>query len=90
MTDGCEWAIVAGTNSKIVADDGETVFDGPMDVRLARIICRDHNAVHLLAEVRSCETGHDENGHAFLKVPARSIFDLGARIAGALDMRIDR
>ena len=39
----------------------------------------------LLAEVRGCETGHDEQGHAYLKVPARSILDLGARISDWLE-----
>jgi hypothetical protein len=36
----------------------------------------------LLKAVLGCETKHDENGHAYLKVPARSIFDLGAEISG--------
>ena len=33
-----------------------------------------------LREVLACETKHDERGHAYLKVPARSLNDLGAQI----------
>lgn len=32
----------------------------------------------LIQRVTECEVRHDENGHAFIKVPARSMFDLGA------------
>lgn len=41
-------------------------------------------ARELLQAVLDCETHHDECGHAYLKVPARSLHDLGAAIAGAL------
>ncbi len=34
----------------------------------------------LLCRVMDCPTCHDEHGHAYIKVPARSIFDLGAVI----------
>jgi hypothetical protein len=39
-----------------------------------------------LEAVLTCETYHDERGHAFLAVPARSLNDLGAQIKFALDM----
>ena len=41
-------------------------------------------AVMLLEQVAKCELKHDENGHAYLEVPCRSIFDLGAVIVDFL------
>jgi hypothetical protein len=46
---------------------------------------------YMLAALRgvlACNTCHDHNGHAYLRVDARSIFDLGAQI-GALVVAID-
>jgi hypothetical protein len=34
-----------------------------------------------LKAVLACETRHDERGHAYLAVPARSVFDLAASIS---------
>ena len=34
----------------------------------------------VLEGIKACELKHDENGHAYLKVPARSMYDLGALV----------
>lgn len=52
---------------------------------LDRTVSTVQGLVGLLEAVSKCELCHDENGHAYLKVPARSIFDLGAQITAALD-----
>ena len=34
----------------------------------------------VLEAIRKCELKRDENGHVYLKVPARSMFDLGSLV----------
>ena len=46
----------------------------------ARIMSFSKDMLKALKAVIDCESGFDENGHAYLKVPSRSMFDLGAEI----------
>lgn len=46
-----------------------------------------HIAMALLTEIMKCDMHYDENGHAYLKVPSRSLFDLGAQISNFLNYK---
>ena len=46
----------------------------------ARLIAQAPKMLLLLKAVLACETHHDEQGHAYLRVPARSLADLGCAI----------
>lgn len=53
-----------------------------LKLNMVVVHCQIHKvALEIFESILRCETGHDDNGHAFLKVPARSMFDLGCLIA---------
>ena len=50
----------------------------------ARLIAAAPDLLAVCKAVLACELRHDENGHAYLHVPARSLNDLGAQIRAAI------
>lgn len=70
----CELPEIKGGRVEAVVMPNEVVAGGS----------KENISSMLLLEVMKCEMKHDENGHAYLKVPSRSLFDLGTQISDFL------
>ncbi len=74
--------IVLGMADRSQREGGRAIQAPPDDEQLAnaRLIAAAPQLLWALKAVLACEIRHDENGHAYIHVHARSIFDLPAQI----------
>ena len=61
-------------------EDGECVAETVHNEADAHLIAAAPDLLAVCQAVLACDIRHDENGHAYLHVPARSLNDLGAQI----------
>jgi hypothetical protein len=79
---------IINNNGDIVPDEWSVSMATELLSLRARVSNEDgETARKYLEAVIRCEVKHDENGHAYIKVPSRSVFDLGYMIHVFLNTR---
>ena len=80
-TDAARSAInkVKGERNKLANENADLRYE------LARVKEANSTLIQACEQVLQCKKQLDKNGHAYIKVPCRSVFDLGAQLAALVE-----